>query len=67
MASERTRILIYKFEMSSTAFSSRCTVVKAWQPKVAPDCSQSLIGTTPRYPSPPRPVPTRNYFCPEVP
>ena len=43
MASERMRILIRKFELSSTAISSRCLAALG-SPEILPDCSQSHFG-----------------------
>ena len=46
MASERMRILIRKFELSSTAISSRC-LAGLGTPEMLPDYSQSDSGKDP--------------------
>ena len=55
MASERMRILIRKFELSSAAISSRCLVALR-SPETLPDCSQSHFWADPTvlgfFPSP---------------
>ena len=46
MASERMRILIRKFELSSAAISSRCLAALGC-PETLPDCSQSQFCSDP--------------------
>ena len=48
MASERMRILIRKFELSSTAISSQCLAALG-SPEMIPDSSQSHFGKILRF------------------